>query len=159
MTSANPFWDYSLNLYARPDVQDSCLCLQDDHQQDVNMLLYACWQGSRGLELSPQEFSAIQQGLAEWREQLLLPARSLRRSLAKALPADHRMVNGARRLELVLERWQQLQLYSWRVDHSTRGTPASTIQANLLSLWRAAGESEPPKELSALSLSAQELLS
>ena len=42
----NPFWEYSVQQYARPGVADTCLVLQDEHTLDVNMLLYAAWLSS-----------------------------------------------------------------------------------------------------------------
>ena len=36
----NPFWNYSLALYARAEVAKTCLALQDRLGLDVNLLLF-----------------------------------------------------------------------------------------------------------------------
>lgn len=37
------FWDYSCRVYSRPVVSSTCLALQNEHDQDVNLLLFAVW--------------------------------------------------------------------------------------------------------------------
>ncbi len=158
MTSVNPFWDYSLTLYDHPEVQAACLYLQDEHDHDVNLLLYACWQGSRSVGLSRRELLEIQQAMADWREQLLLPTRSLRRSLAARLPGTDDRVVGARRLELLLERWQQWQLYSRVLEDGAELEPGQAMATNLQTVWQLKWDSEPVHALHVLSRRAQELL-
>ncbi|OZA82811.1 MAG: TIGR02444 family protein, partial [Caulobacter sp. 39-67-4] len=36
-------WDWALQVYARQDVADACLSLQDAHGQNVPYLLWAAW--------------------------------------------------------------------------------------------------------------------
>ena len=43
---ANPFWTFSLAVYAEPGVQAECLDLQDQDGIDVNMLLFCAWLGA-----------------------------------------------------------------------------------------------------------------
>jgi len=37
------FWDYSCRVYSRPSVSSTCLALQNEHDLDVNLLLFAAW--------------------------------------------------------------------------------------------------------------------
>lgn len=37
------FWDYSCRVYSRPMVSSTCLALQNAHDLDVNLLLFATW--------------------------------------------------------------------------------------------------------------------
>lgn len=37
------FWDYSCRVYSRPLVSSTCLALQNEHDLDVNLLLFAAW--------------------------------------------------------------------------------------------------------------------
>tara|TARA_R110001606_G_scaffold347884_1_gene497289 strand:- start:1470 stop:1997 length:528 start_codon:yes stop_codon:yes gene_type:complete len=37
------FWDYSCRVYSRKQVSETCLALQNEHDLDVNMLLFAVW--------------------------------------------------------------------------------------------------------------------
>ena len=57
-TRNNPFWDFSLKLYASPAVQTACLDLQDDCGVDVNVLLYMLWQASPRLDVGEHNVTA-----------------------------------------------------------------------------------------------------
>tara|TARA_R110001599_G_scaffold93168_1_gene243278 strand:- start:390 stop:917 length:528 start_codon:yes stop_codon:yes gene_type:complete len=37
------FWDYSCRVYSRNLVSETCLALQNEHDLDVNLLLFAAW--------------------------------------------------------------------------------------------------------------------
>lgn len=37
------FWDYSCRVYSRKPVSETCLALQNEHDLDVNLLLFAVW--------------------------------------------------------------------------------------------------------------------
>tara|TARA_R100001377_G_scaffold76292_1_gene53147 strand:- start:1265 stop:1792 length:528 start_codon:yes stop_codon:yes gene_type:complete len=37
------FWDYSCRVYSQPLVSETCLALQNEHDLDVNLLLFAAW--------------------------------------------------------------------------------------------------------------------
>jgi len=39
----NDFWEFSLNVYARPGVEQACLALQEQAGADVNLLLFSLW--------------------------------------------------------------------------------------------------------------------
>jgi uncharacterized protein (TIGR02444 family) len=41
-------WDWALEAYARQDVADACLHLQDAHGQNVPYLLWAAWAAGEG---------------------------------------------------------------------------------------------------------------
>lgn len=44
------FWDYSCRVYSRPLVSSTCLALQNEHDLDVSLLLFALWHAhTRGL--------------------------------------------------------------------------------------------------------------
>lgn len=84
--AGNPFWDYSLRVYARPAVKESCLLLQDRHGADVNLLLFALWLGAaRGVPLTPELLAAAEAAASDWRRQVIAPLRALRRAV-KAVP-------------------------------------------------------------------------
>ena len=42
-SSARPLWDFSLEVYGRPKVAETCLRLQDEFGVDVPVLLFAAW--------------------------------------------------------------------------------------------------------------------
>jgi uncharacterized protein (TIGR02444 family) len=41
----NPFWNFSLAVYAAPDVAAECLALQSALNIDANSLLFCAWLG------------------------------------------------------------------------------------------------------------------
>jgi uncharacterized protein (TIGR02444 family) len=44
------FWDFSNRIYQQSEVRNICLQLQNEHDMDVNLLLFACWHAhGRGL--------------------------------------------------------------------------------------------------------------
>jgi uncharacterized protein (TIGR02444 family) len=84
---ANPFWDYSVELYRRPGVEAACLELQRRHGLDVNQVLLCCWQASRGGRLDRGLLGRAGEVVASWQGEVVRPLRALRRRL-KARLAD-----------------------------------------------------------------------
>ena len=58
------FWDWALEVYARPGVAEACLNLQDDHHQSVPFLLWAAWAAIEGRALGED---ALAEGVAQAR--------------------------------------------------------------------------------------------
>ncbi|HIC71302.1 MAG TPA: TIGR02444 family protein, partial [Alphaproteobacteria bacterium] len=53
-------WDYSLAYYARDNVPQFLLALQDQYDLDVNLILLAIWAGAEsGLLLKEEHFSKL----------------------------------------------------------------------------------------------------
>ena len=81
-SSPDPFWDYSLALYGRPRVEACCLRLQDRLGVDVNLLLLCCWLAARGHDaIGEDTVGEILARTAPWRDQVVLPLRTLRTRL------------------------------------------------------------------------------
>lgn len=78
-------WDFALDFYARPGVEQACLLLQDEAGLDVCELLWHCWLYRHGLALAhePGGLAAIRR----WQREVTEPLRSLRRALKT--PAQH----------------------------------------------------------------------
>lgn len=78
----NPFWNFSLALYARPGVADACLHLQDEYDLDVNLVLFFIWAGLQGPgKLTAEEISlAISRG-QRWQVGVVARIRAVRRQL------------------------------------------------------------------------------
>lgn len=111
-TSANPFWDFSLKVYARPGVAEAALKLQDEGGQDVNLLLFCCWAAACGHALSDAEARALEAESAEWRRSVVQPLRQVRRHLKPLEPEPGVAALRAqvKRQELAAERLQQDRL-------------------------------------------------
>lgn len=85
-------WSWTLEAYARPDVPDACLALQDAHGQNTPFLLWAIW-----AEGPPAEVLAKGEALAKaWEAEVLSPIRTVRRRLK----ADFAPVDAGARLAL-----------------------------------------------------------
>ncbi len=112
---ANPFWDYSLEVYRREAVSKACLALQDRLQLDVNLLLFCCWTGDHGHQMSEEQVRRCLAATGEWQREILAPLRGLRQRLKGDLevPAERRQSLRAklRDLELDAERIEQDVLF------------------------------------------------
>jgi uncharacterized protein (TIGR02444 family) len=77
---ANPFWDYSLGVYAKPGVAKACIELQDEFGLDVNILLACLWFGATGS--GRLESDLIRECLVhsrDWQDKVVQPLRTVRR--------------------------------------------------------------------------------
>jgi uncharacterized protein (TIGR02444 family) len=85
-----PFWRFSLRTYGAPGVAKACLALQDDCGADVNLLLYCCWTGLSGRQLSARAVRSARAAVARWQSEVVSPLRRARRAIKKR----HRGVTG-----------------------------------------------------------------
>jgi uncharacterized protein (TIGR02444 family) len=117
-------WEFSLAIYAMPNVAPACLRCQDESGADVNMLLFLLWQARRGNRLTSDEIEAADHLIRGWRSEIVHPLRKARRALKtvgeKALRAR---VAAA---ELEAERLQQERLAAWAEENPAQdaGMPA-----------------------------------
>lgn len=82
----NPFWTFSLDVYARPGVAEECLALQARHGIDVNALLFCAWAGAvRQVLLSEAQVAAIVARTGAWQSGVVVPLRSVRQALKEML--------------------------------------------------------------------------
>jgi len=75
------FWAFSLRFYRSPGVSEACLELQDRHQADVNLVLFALWAADGGSRLDRAAFAAAERVARPWREAVTEPIRAARRAL------------------------------------------------------------------------------
>lgn len=109
---ADEFWGFSLALYSRPRVAEYCLRLQDDAGANVNLLLFCCWTGRRGIALDAQGLAAAAATIEDWQVRVLQPLRARRRSVGIAAPEKQRLLAE----ELSAERHEQVLLVQWLED-------------------------------------------
>ncbi len=122
---ANSLWQFSLAVYAQPQVPPACLWLQDQHEVDVNLLLYAGWRAWNGDALSREGCRTARERSSVWRCELVLPLRNIRRhagNLARNDPTFAQSYAALKACELQLERQQQAML----ADGSSLDSGAST---------------------------------
>lgn len=105
------FWDFSIDVYARPEVSKLCLDLQDNYGADINMVLFACWLGNSGRGLvTVSAWRAMILRLTRWREQVIKPLRGVRQMLKHEHLAPERMRQQVFESELEAEHIEQLVL-------------------------------------------------
>ena len=107
--SAEQFWQFSEQHYARPGVAEACLLLQEDYDANVNLLLLLLMLEERGFSSDPTLFLPI----ISLRAGLFQQWRPLRRHLKNKLSENKLSGDDYLRLlhhELELERWQQQEL-------------------------------------------------
>lgn len=74
-------WRFSLRVYGQPGVPEACILLQDRHGIDVNVLLVALIHAAMAGPPSVLTVAAMDRTANEWRKSVILPLRSVRRSM------------------------------------------------------------------------------
>lgn len=111
--SRHPFWNWSLEAYGRPGVEEILLDLQDRLGLDVNILLFACWAGATGAKpLTEKECRLLMAATHDWRSNVIEPLRAVRRSLKAQdrMTGAEEIRNRAKALELEAEHAAQLAI-------------------------------------------------
>lgn len=80
------FWDWALAAYAAPGVAEACLELQDAHDQNVPLLLWAAWCARNGRRPGEDDLDAACDTARVWTDAAILPLRDLRRRLKSTIP-------------------------------------------------------------------------
>lgn len=142
-TAASAFWQFSLDVYAKPHVAELCLALQDEHGFDVNAVLFCLWsaQGSRTV-LNQSKIGEVLVKISLLNENLVHPLRDarrwVRRYIDKATDTDQaakltKLYAALKAVELKSERQVQSALIDLSrpasVDHRT--SPESAAHASL----------------------------
>jgi uncharacterized protein (TIGR02444 family) len=109
--SADEFWNFSLAFYGRPGVSPACLELQDRHECDVNLVLYACWVGLSGRgHLSPADLARAAAMNDPWRQAVIEKLRAARRAIKEQASDAAQFYAAAKAVELEAERIAQQRL-------------------------------------------------
>jgi uncharacterized protein (TIGR02444 family) len=119
--SDNPFWDYSLVHYGRPEVARVCLELQEDVGANVNLVLFCCWLGGFGQVLAVDDLDEAEDVIRDWNEQVVEPLRRVRRFVQSEFTGltDQEWPLAVKQLELKAERVVQNRLYNWWLKKSS----------------------------------------
>lgn len=109
----HPFWNWSLDVYGRPGVEEILLDLQDRLGLDINLLLFACWTGATGRgRLTGGEWDRLIGGTAGWRADVVEPLRAVRRHLKGGgnVPGATALREKVKALELEAEHAEQMTI-------------------------------------------------
>lgn len=129
---ANPFWDYSVRLYADAEVAGACLRLQERHGVDVNLVLLCLWAAASGRgSLAGQALARALDAAEIWHREVVRHLRALRKRLkGDAAGAPRALAEGLRRAvaatEIDAEHVEQILLAaSLSEPGSERESPAT----------------------------------
>ena len=108
------FWNYSIQVYQIPEVEQACLALQNGYQIDVNLLLYCCWAGDNKVKLSSDNIQQLIVAAHPW-QSIIKPLRDSRRLLKNEVMAlDNGLAvetgNNLKEMELNAEHMAQLDI-------------------------------------------------
>ena len=121
-----PHWSFAVGLYGKPGVAEACLWLQDALGVDVNVLLLALFAASeRGIALTPSDIAELDQAAAEWRTEVVVALRAIRRRLKTGLPpapgaAAEVLRDAVKGAELRAEQIEQAVLANWIEQNASR---------------------------------------
>ena len=164
------FWNFSLKVYAAPNVGDACISLQDGYGIDVNLLLFAAFIGRNGGTLSEREVGEIIALVRDWHEHAVKPLCGARRAMKRMLESDSikdpqaivALRSRVKADELEAERIEQDWLNdcaSNRALGRTNSDPEAAVRANIRLLQVAcnAGDAPAPERLIAVTLAQRPL--
>jgi uncharacterized protein (TIGR02444 family) len=141
----NPFWTFSLEVYAAPGVAAECLALQRELDIDVNMLLFCVWLGARrNVVLSAERIGVFEDIVRPWHEEVVKPLRRVRDTIKRRADFAEADIGALRgqvlSVELGAERIEQALLYQAALQ-TLPGTGPHTadaaMRANVLMLLQA----------------------
>jgi len=115
------FWDWSLNCYDEPDVREAALALQDDHDLNVNILLWCCWLAGEGRDAAPCLPAAIST-LEPWSRDITRAIRETRKKL-KSHPGAESLYKAILACELDAEHIEQDLLFELASDSAESALP------------------------------------
>jgi uncharacterized protein (TIGR02444 family) len=133
---SNALWDYCLEVYARPGVEQACLALQDDYGLDVNLLLLSCWLGEQQRPFNNDLLTQLLQMSTQWQRELIAPLRSSRRWLKHQGGALSQLRENIKAVELQAEREYIAALEIASASASTGNADAITNTLHYLEAMR-----------------------
>jgi uncharacterized protein (TIGR02444 family) len=138
--SSDNFWSFSVTLYSKPGVANACLALQNDHDLDVNLVLFCIWYGQNHGELSSSQLDELLDFSLLWATHVVKPLRQARRWIKQnrddcEIPAERleSFRDRVKKLELEAEQLQQnrLQQLAQAGDNSDQGGSSTAAETNL----------------------------
>ncbi len=132
--SSNDFWSFSVTLYSKHGVADSCLALQNEHGLDVNLMLFCIWHGKYHGELSSSQLDELLDFSLLWATNVVKPLRQARRWIKQnrddcEIPAERleSFRERVKKLELEAEQLQQNRLQQLAHAGSERHDDGNTV--------------------------------
>ena len=119
-------WIFSTQTYALPDVESTCLQLQDQHDADINIIMYCLWIAEKKHTLDQADIQVLIKTTEPWQKSILKPLRDARKMMKQhifAMPSDmlEQTVKNLGEMELNAEHMSQLALEK-AIDFTARDT-------------------------------------
>lgn len=151
----NPFWRFSLAVYAAPGVAAECVLVQETLNIDVNCLLYCAWVGAEyNAALSDDNILAIDRITHEWHQAIVRPLRAVRQHLKTVGPhaddAAKKLRADVARNELFAEKIEQHLLFrstDTRLNKAARAAPGQAVRGNVTAFLLLMAEARNVAEL------------
>ena len=137
---AQNFWDFSVDLYARPGVASACLDLQELYRLDVNLILFCFWHGHAYGRADRELMESVVAFSSQWRAQIVQPLRNARTWMKLNAHPNKQFDSLRERIkadELIAEKIQQEQIDSLTSEfnrHRENRIGADDLQKNIESL-------------------------
>jgi uncharacterized protein (TIGR02444 family) len=153
----SPFWRFSLRFYRQPGVADACIALQDGCGVDVNILLFFLWLATAKRRIPAAAAQAVCAKAGAWRDDVVIPLRTLRRKLKDGSALVERSVaelfrTRIKAVELESERLQQEALFGLAAGLVTEDAPTveAAARANVAAYEHAMARSFTPDAVEVL---------
>jgi uncharacterized protein (TIGR02444 family) len=157
MEQGSPFWRFSLRFYRRPGVADACIALQDGCGVDVNILLLLLWLATARRRVSVAAAQEVCAKAAAWRDDVVVPLRTLRRRLKEGSSLVERGAaelfrTRIKAIELESERLQQESMFALAAGLATESASAveAAARANVAAYEQALGRTFAPDAVNVL---------
>jgi uncharacterized protein (TIGR02444 family) len=136
----NSLWTWACAAYAAPGVAEACLALQDYHDQNVPLLLWAAWTAATGRRPDEETIEAACDTARAWQTTTIAPLRAVRRTLKTPVPdleTDARLAvrDQVKAAELAAERHLLEGLQTLSPAASGPARPALDAMAETARLW------------------------
>ncbi len=104
-------WDWSAVVYAKPQVSQICMRLQDQFGQNVNALLWSCWLGVKQMAPTADALDAQMEICKSPHANVVIGGRGARRKLENSLGlVAPDLISSLLEFELLLEKYIQEEL-------------------------------------------------
>lgn len=131
MQLKNDLWDFTLKFYQQPDVEQSCLALQNQYGLSINRLIYACWCSCRGLR---QQQGVVDGAADQWQAEITHPLRQLRYMVRKEKSEQDALEPcylALRKAELACEQVELALLYKQSSELAHAAASLQLLEENL----------------------------
>jgi len=146
-------WTYTTQLWTLPEVEPTCLELQNNYDADVNILLYCCWIGDKSLSMNEDDMQVLLDTITPW-QTMIKPLRDSRKMMQQqliAMPSHlvEQTVSNMNQMELNAEHMAQLALekaYGAEKITPLKGTSNIDCSLHNINLYLQTLESIPSME-------------